>query len=185
MSSLTTAEPRGLRPDSAARYGTVSRGLHWGMAACFAVVFAAAAERFFAEESTIERLLWPLHKPTGALLMALVVLRAGWAWLHARQRPPQVSRAAHLGHLALYALMFAVPCIGLLRQYGSGRAFAPFGIPLMPGRPDDKIEWMTQLGGLLHGEIGWVLLALVAGHVGMALWHRRTGHHDVLPRMTD
>ena len=34
--------------------------------------------------------------------------------------------------MALYLLMWAVPAIALLRQYGSGRAFAPFGIPLWP-----------------------------------------------------
>ena len=94
-----------------------------------------------------------------------------------------MSRAAHLGHLALYALMVAVPFIGLLRQYGSGRAFDPFGIPLMPGRPDDRIDWMVELGSLLHGELGWVLLACVVGHIAMALWHRRHPTSNVLPRM--
>jgi cytochrome b561/biotin carboxyl carrier protein len=151
--------------------------LHWGVMLNRTMVDPALFHR--------RLIIWRVHKPTGTLLMGLVVLRAGWALLHARQRPPRASRAAHLGHLALYALMFAVPCIGLLRQYGSGRAFAPFGIPLMHARADGKIEWMTQLGSLLHGELGWVLLALVAGHVFMALWHRRTGHLNVLPRMTD
>ncbi|APW36762.1 cytochrome B [Rhodoferax koreense] len=172
-------------PDSPARYGTVSRCFHWGMALCFAVVFSAALVHYFAEKTALDAWLWPAHKPTGALLMGLVVLRAAWALLHARQRPPHVNLAAHLGHLALYALMIAVPAIGLLRQYGSGREFAPFGVHLMQARPDDKIEWMTQLGSLLHGELGWVLLAIVAGHIFMALWHRRSRHHDVLPRMTD
>lgn len=172
-------------PDSPARYGSVSRLFHWGMALCFAVVFAAALVHYFAHDAAIDRWLWPVHRPTGALLMALVVLRAAWALLHARQRPPHVSLPAHLGHLVLYALMIAVPAIGLLRQYGQGRAFAPFGVPLMQARPDDKIEWMTQLGSLLHSKLGWVLLAIVAGHIFMALWHRRSGHHNVLPRMTD
>ena len=170
-------------PDSATRYGTVSRWFHWGMALCFVVVFAAALAHYFLPKSDIEGLLWPLHRQVGALLMLLVVLRAAWALLNAGQRPPHVSRAAHLGHLALYALMVAVPFIGLLRQYGSGRAFDPFGIPLMPGRPDDRIDWMVELGGLLHGELGWVLLACVVGHIAMALWHRRHPASNVLPRM--
>jgi cytochrome b561 len=84
----------------------------------------------------------------------------------------------------LYLLMIAVPAIALVRQYGSGRAFAPFGLPLMAARENDRIDWMVQLGRLLHGELGWVLLALVAGHVAMAIWHRR-GAHDVMPRMID
>jgi cytochrome b561 len=156
-------------PDSARRYGSVSRFFHWGMALCFAVVFAAAIAHYFAKDSAVDALLWQAHKPVGALIFALWILRAVWALLHARQRPPHV-------------LMLAVPAIALLRQYGSGRAFAPFGIPLMQGH-DDKISWMTELGSLLHGELGWVLLALVVGHITMALWHRRPGHTNVLPRM--
>ena len=173
-------------PDSATRYGSVSRLFHWGMALLFVVIFSAALAHYFAKDSALDALLWPVHRPIGALLMLLVLLRAAWALLHAGQRPPHINLAAHLGHLALYALMLAVPFIGLLRQYGSGRAFAPFGVPLMPGRDNDKIDWMVELGGLLHGELGWVLMACVAGHIAMALWHSRKGASavdNVMPRM--
>lgn len=182
-SSVATPPSSWLHADSTMRYGTVSRWLHWGMAVCFAAVFAAALAHHFLEDSALDGLLWPLHRPLGALLMLLVLLRSAWALGHAGQRPPRVSRAAHLGHLALYALMLAVPFIGLLRQYGSGREFAPFGLPLMSARPDAKVDWMVELGGLLHGELGWVLLACVAGHIAMALWHRRHPASNVLPRM--
>ena len=170
-------------PDSATRYGSISRIFHWGMALLFVVIFSAALARYFAKDSALDALLWPVHRPIGALLMLLVLLRAAWALLHAGQRPPHINLAAHLGHLALYALMLAVPFIGLLRQYGSGRAFAPFGVPLIGARADDKIDWMVDLGGLLHGEMGWVLLACIVGHAAMAFWHRRPGHTNVMPRM--
>lgn len=114
--------------------------------------------------------------------MLLVVLRAGWALLQRDRRPPSLSGAAHWGHGVLYVLMFAIPALGLLRQYGSARAFEPFGLPLMAERPGEKIEWMVDLGGLLHGEIGWLLLALIVGHVAMVVRHRRRGE-DVLRRM--
>lgn len=42
---------------------------------------------------------------------------------------------------------------------------------------------MTELGGLLHGELGWALLALSVGHVVMAILHRKLTNHDVLSRM--
>lgn len=169
-------------PDSAQRYGSLSRLLHWAMAACFAAVFAAAIAHYLDSKSAASDLLWPLHKPLGALLMLLVVLRSAWALLQARRRPAPINRAAPWGHRALYLLMYAVPVIALLRQYGSGRVFAPFGLPLMDARADDKIDWMVELGGLLHGELGWALLAAVVGHIAMALWHRR-GAHDALARM--
>ncbi|MDM0011127.1 cytochrome b [Variovorax sp. J22P168] len=170
------------RSDSTTRYGTVSRCLHWGMAACFAIVFAAALAHYFAKDSAAEALLWPAHKPVGFLLFVLVALRVVWALMRARRRPPHLSAAARWGHRALYLLMIAVPSIGLLRQYGSARAFEPFGLQVMDAREDGRIGWMVELGGLVHGELGWALLALVTGHIAMVLWHRRSGH-DVLPRM--
>src|SRR6218665_3121431 len=59
--------------DSASRYGTVSRVLHWGMALCFAIVFAAALAHYFVRDSALESALWPLHKPTGAPLIPLPI----------------------------------------------------------------------------------------------------------------
>lgn len=170
-------------PDTSARYGTVTRVLHWAMALCFAVVFFAAIVRYFMPDTPAEEAVWPLHKPTGALLLLLIVLRTLWALVTAGRRPAAISGMAQLGHLAMYLLMWAIPVIALIRQYGSANAFSPFGIPLVAQRPEtDKVEWMTELGGLLHGELGWALLALIVGHIAMALWHRRSAQ-NVLPRI--
>ena len=64
-----------------------------------------------------------------------------------------------------------VPILALLRSYGSGRAFAPFGIPLW-GAGEDKIAWMVAAGDAAHGLLAWGLLALIVGHAGVAVWHR-------------
>ncbi|MDN3555782.1 cytochrome b [Halomonas maura] len=167
-----------------AHYGRISRLLHWGMAALFAFQFVTAGVHFAFPDTALEVAVWGAHMPLGALLMLLVVVRVLWAVIDRPQRPSALNRAATLGHLALYALMVGVPVLALLRQYGSGRAFAPFGVPLMPGFEGEEVEWMTALGGLLHGELAWALLALIAGHVGMVLWHRRMGGQDVRGRMT-
>lgn len=182
VTAATSANSWPPDPTPKPRYGTVSRWLHWGMAVCFAIVLAAALVRYVSEKSDVAVLLWPFHRPMGALLMLLVVLRSAWALLQARRRPPQVNPTALWGHRALYPLMCAVPTLALLRQYGSGRAFAPFGLPPMDARAGDSIDWMVELGNLLHGAAGWVLLALAVGHIAMAICHRRSAH-DVLPRM--
>jgi cytochrome b561 len=114
--------------------------------------------------------------------MLLVVIRLTWILVERGKRPPSLSRAAGLGHLVLYVLMVAVPMVALIRQYGSGNAFAPFGIPLMPGF-EGEIEWMTGLGSNFHSLLGWTLLALIAGHVVMVIWHRQAKGQDVLARM--
>ena len=173
-----------MTPDTAARYGTVSRWLHWSMALGFLWMFGSVLGADLTSDRRVQGMLRDGHKHVGSLLWVLVLLRGLWALAHARQRPASVTLMAKLGHWALYALMIAIPSIALLRQYGSGRAFSPLGLPFFPGfDQSEKIDWMVKLGGLLHGELAWVLLALIAGHVAMALWHRRTGHDDVLPRM--
>ncbi|GGC96963.1 cytochrome b [Vreelandella lutescens] len=168
--------------DSSTRYGLVSRALHWGMALLFVWQFSSAAARVFLEDTAIDGFLWGTHSQVGVVLMALVVIRAVWAVMNASRRPPAVSVMAKLGHLALYGLMIAVPAIALIRQYGSGRALDVLGINLMAGG-GERIEWMTNLGGLLHGELGWALLALVVGHIAMAVLHRRLTNHSIMTRM--
>lgn len=164
------------------RYDPVSRALHWSMAALLFWQFASAGAHFLFEDTAIEAFLWPTHKPAGVLLLLLALLRLGWA-ASAGRRPPAVDLGSRIGHVVLYVLMIVVPTIALIRQYGSGRAFAPFGIPLFAGFEGERIDWTIRLGGALHGELGWLLLLLVLGHVGMAFVHRDAAGRRVLHRM--
>lgn len=169
--------------DSDVRYGTVSRFLHWSMAALLAWQFASAFSHLLLEDTAVEKFFWGTHKTVGFVLMVLVVVRALWALHNRGHRPASLSVAAKLGHLAMYALVIVIPLVALGRQYGSGRAFSPLGIPLMPGF-DEKIEWMTLPANLMHSWLGWLLLLMIIGHIAMVVIHRRRGGAgDVLVRM--
>ena len=168
--------------DNATRYGTVSRFFHWGMAILIVWQFLSAASHYFFEDTAIEAFFWPTHKAMGVLLLTLVVLRLLWALANLSRRPPAINLLSKLGHIALYLLVLTVPILALIRQYGSGRAFEPFGIPLFAGFEGEKIQWMLDLGSDLHGELGWVLLLLIVGHMLMA-WRHRNTDKDVMPRM--
>lgn len=170
--------------DTPTRYGTISRLLHWSMALLLAWQFLSALSHYGFEDTAFESLFWPTHKPLGLILIVLVVIRLGWALTNFAHRPPSINLTATLGHWGLYGLLLLIPALALLRQYGSGRAFNPFGLPLMPGFDGDKIAWMVEPASLLHGVLGWTLLAMVIGHIGMAMWHRnQPGKISVLPRM--
>lgn len=169
--------------DSPARYGTLSRFFHWTMAIILAWQFATALSHLLLEDTAIEGFLWGTHKVVGLLLIILVVLRGLWSLRNRGHRPPSLSPMASLGHLGLYLLMIVVPLIGLVRQYGSGKAFEPLGIPLMPGFDGGAISWMTA-PGVLHSWLGWLLLLMVIGHIAMVFVHRRRPRdEDVLARM--
>lgn len=167
-------------------YGLVSRTLHWLMAALFAVQFLSAILHFIDRELPLARTVWGLHYTLGFTLLVLVVLRAIWGVLNLRTRPPHGHGLAGLaalgGHLALYALMIFVPAVALLRAYGGGRGFAVFGFPIF--QPGTRDEALMEPAHLLHGPAGWVLLALVVGHVLMVFVHKHVWREDILGRMT-
>ncbi len=79
--------------------------------------------------------------------------------------------------------MVVIPSLALLRQYGSGKPFTPYGLPLMPGR-DDKIAWMMIPADLFHYWLGFTLMIVVLGHAAMAMVHRLRWKDDTLARMT-
>lgn len=169
--------------DSPARYGTGTRILHWTMAVLFVWQFASVLAHALAEDSAMDAFLWPTHKAVGTLLMLLILVRILWSLANTGRRPAPVSLLARLGHSVMYLLMLSIPLVALLRQFGSGRAFAPFGIPMMPGFEGDRIRWMIDLGSNFHSLLGWVLLAAIVGHIGAALWHYFSGQPQILRRI--
>lgn len=166
-----------MRSDNKQTYGTVSRFLHWSMAACFGFMLYTGLQG----EDAFRELL-PYHKSVGTLLMALLIMRIIWSILNHHKRPPTGNVFVKLGHLALYLLMLAVPTVALIRQYGAARgALDVFGVPVMEGS-SERILWMVELGNNFHGEVAWVLFALTAGHIVMAIIHQIKGE-KILNRM--
>ena len=92
-----------------------------------------------------------------------------------------MTRAAGLGHLVLYALMLAVPLIGLAVIFLRGRGidFGMFTIPspLAANRPS------ARLAKELHELLAWGLMLLAAGHAAVAVWHHKVRRDGVLLRM--
>lgn len=149
------------------RYDRVARTLHWSMLLVLTAMFASAIA-WNIDESY--RSLVPMHKGFGILAMMLASVRLFWAWINAPQRPP-VALPARLGHMALYALMMTVPVMALIREAGAST-----------GTRAQRSPWMIALGDNWHGELAFVLLALVAGHVSMVIWHQFKGD-GILRRM--
>lgn len=172
--------------DNSAGYGYVSRFLHWSMALLFTWQFASALLRVFADETPVQVFFWRTHHSIGFSLFVLVLLRGAWGLINARRRPAHaqslLGRAAFAGHIALYALMVAVPLLAIVRAYGRGRGFPPFGVPLFTPT-GVEIPALTAPANALHGLLGWTLLALVAGHIAMVLIHRYLWRDDTLSRM--
>jgi cytochrome b561 len=181
-----TAERAGIF-DTATGYGLVSRFFHWLMAALFAWQFTGALAHLLSSQGAVRAFFWPTHATVGFSLLVLVLLRGAWGLINAGSRPPRrsplIARIATLGHLALYLLMIAIPCLALLRTYGGGRGFSYFGLPVFSATGQRVPELMAPANAL-HGALGWTLFALILGHVAMSFVHRFAWKDDVIGTMT-
>ena len=138
------------------------------------------------------------HKSIGITVLGLVLLRILWRWSH-RPPPLPVSFArwehtsAHWAHIALYALMLALPLSGWLHDSAwKDAATHPmyyFNLFQWP-----RVGFMMHLNPVLrermhdnfdnlHTWLGYVLYGLFALHVGGALKHEWIDRESVLRRM--
>ncbi len=167
--------------DSATRYGSVTRFFHWSMALLIGWQMLKFFDRIDDGEHWVGQTLVPWHLSIGTLLL-LVAARIAWV-SRQRQRPAQDAATApfvRAGHGLLYAAMVAMPVTGILTLLGGGHGWTVFGVELVA--EGGEIPWAASIGSL-HSPIGWLLLLMVAGHVGMALAHHFAGKKHVMRRM--
>lgn len=170
-----------------ARWGAVSQLFHW---TCAALIVALGAIGLYMTELTspvAKVRIYALHKSLGITLLALVLLRLLWRWTHASPGPvPGVTRHLRLAadgmHGLLYVMMIAVPLTGWLLNSTSGYPLQWFGLFNLPAIAA-KNEPLKAIAKELH-ELGfWLLVVLVLGHVGVALYHHFFLDDGTLHRM--
>lgn len=172
--------------DTSERYGAVSRLLHWAVAVLILWQFLGMGLKLIFGRNDFVGFFVGTHQPVGFVIFWLVVIRALWALASRKRRPEHgtglVAKAAAAGHGLLYALMIAIPTLALLRAWGGTRGFAPFGIEVFAPR-EPEIAWATGLANLLHGELGWALAVLIAGHIAMVGVHESLWRDGTLRKM--
>lgn len=173
--------------DTPTRYGHVTRLLHWAMAALILWQLAGMVAKVTLGKTPLVSFMTGTHQPVGTILLVLIVVRVIWAVMNRGNRPAHgtgtAGQAARLGHFALYALMLIIPASAVLRSWGNDRSFAPFGFEIFSAK-EVEVEWAVAIGNVLHGELGWALLVLVLGHIGMVAVHRHLWRDNTLEKMT-
>lgn len=173
--------------DTPARYGHVTRLLHWSMAVLILWQLVSMVLKVTLGKTPLVSFMTGTHQPVGTVLLVLIVLRVIWAVMNRANRPAHgagtAGQAARLGHFALYALMLIIPASALLRSWGNDRSFAPFGFEIFSAK-EVPVEWAVAIGNALHGELGWALLVLVLGHIGMVAVHHHLWRDNTLEKMT-
>ena len=159
------------------------RRLHWWSAGLILAGFAIAWPMVALplDQLLAKFLLYQAHKTIGLTVLALLLwrlilrLRRGRPAWDAELSPAQ-ARLARVGHAALYALMLVVPALGYFTA-----ATAPAQVPtlflLVLPVPHAVGADPTAFAVLrvVHRAAAILLLALAAGHAGMAVRHHRRG----------
>jgi cytochrome b561 len=169
------------------RYGKLTIALHWFMLALLAAVYACIELReLFPRGSDPRNLLKTWHFMLGLSVFALV-----WVRLAARfagGTPPITPAPAALQalagkvvHVALYALMIAMPIGGWLILSAEGEPVPFWGLTLPPLVAPN--EGLAELIEEIHETAGTVGYWLIGLHAAAALFHHYVLRDDTLRRM--
>lgn len=169
-------------------YEPVQRLLHWIMAA---VILAAIAIGLYAvglpKDDPSKGALFVIHKSLGMTALLLVVARIVLRILKgapAYRAPlePLMALGASAGHAALYVLMVCVPLGGYLMSSAADRPIPFFGLFEFPrlAAPDKALAGTMDKAHVIGA---WILIVVIAVHIGAALWHHWFKKDEVMARM--
>lgn len=162
------------------RHDAFARLLHWSMAALIlAMLFVGVA---MVASISLRPTLLALHRPIGIALLVLAIVRLAH---RLRRRTPELPRdlprwqraAAHASHVALYALMLAMPLIGWAMVSAAGNPVVVWGDLHLPAiAPHDPAVYSVLRTA--HAWLARALFAVILLHLAAALYHawvRRDG----------
>jgi cytochrome b561 len=175
-------------PREVAAYDPGLRTLHWLMAA---LIFVALPLGVWAsllpsgDAMRVEILFF--HKSIGVTVFGLIALRIVWRLIvgapaYAEPLGKVIRVASRAGHLALYALMIAMPVSGYLGSTAGGRAVSWFGLLELP-RLVAKDRSLAVAASWAHLVFAWMLAFVLAAHLGAVVWHAMIKRDSVLTRM--
>ena len=172
-----------------ARYDLTLRILHWVMAAIIFTAIALGVIAALLPRGASPRVeLLTVHKSLGMTALGLIVLRAAWRLVVTA--PPYAAAlgafsrfGAHAAHVALYALMIAMPLTGYVDSVIGGHPTSWFGLfdwPALVARNDS----LAHVAATLHYRLAWAISAVLALHLAAVAWHVWVKRDKVFARMS-
>lgn len=169
-------------------FSALARMLHWTMAALIvAMLFIGVA--MVATVSHAHATLIALHRPLGAALLVLALIRVGVRLKNGSPAlpddMPSLQRfAAKASHLLLYGMFIAMPLIGWAMLCAGGYPVTLFGTWHLPAIVPQNVALFALLRAL-HTWLAFALFATVLAHIAAALFHgliRRDGVFSSMAR---
>ncbi|WP_020163342.1 cytochrome b [Methyloversatilis discipulorum] len=188
--------------NTADSYGRIAKWFHWTTAALFLAAYVSVYYRqWFTEKQTPENMTaLQIHLSVGVSIAVIVALRVIWRLMNRAPADepgtPLAHLAAHLGHLALYAVMVVAPITGYLGTGVNTDFFFLFEIPKFESTALFQSVVAEGMGldfktfekpiDFIHKDVlgAWLIWLLVLGHAGAALYHHFVLRDRTLVKMT-
>lgn len=167
---------------SATRYGSVAITVHWLSAAAILALLVLGFRAASMDDAAAKAALLRVHVPLGVFILALTVLRLAWWMVDRKPRlagiAPWQAATARVVHALLYATIVAMGASGIGMIVLSGAGPILFG-----GAPRALPTFSAYAPHVPHALGAFVLLGLLAVHVGAALYHQVVRRDRLLARM--
>lgn len=166
---------------STSHYDTLSRIFHWMTVIAVTIAFILGPEGFGrlmrqgVDPASHNDIVW--HESLGLLVLGLTLLRL--LWLAVRPAPPRTPMSrwmnvtSQLVHLALWALLLALPISALLALGSEAHPLTLLGgvrVDHMPLIADSAIAKLVDWGDV-HQFLGDAIMWLAGLHAAAALYH--------------
>jgi cytochrome b561 len=157
-------------------YRIPARILHWALAvAIIAMLPVGGIMVTEGLDRSTQNFLFIAHKNTGVVILLLMVVRLAYRVIYPPAPLPGTlptwqRRAAGASHIALYVMVFFMAITGYVRVTMGGFPIEGLGAlglhPLLP-----RNEAVAEIAKSLHFYGRFVLIAVLAVHIGAALHH--------------
>ncbi|MDX2219682.1 MAG: cytochrome b [Burkholderiales bacterium] len=186
---------------TASRYTGTAITLHWLVALLIFAGFGLGFTMVDMSFSPQKLKFYSWHKWIGLTIFALVAFRLVWRLTHPAPAMPESmpawqQKAAHVSHLLMYVLFFAIPLSGWLFSSAKGIQTVYLGLVPLPdlltkdmgdivlaAADAEKPFTVAELIRLFHKFMNYLLAALVLTHIAAALKHHFIDRDDILGRM--
>lgn len=168
-------------------YGSVAKFFHWMIFLLIGVLLIMGEIMGDLPTGPDKFKVYGLHKSIGICVLMLAAVRLLWRWVNPSPVLPAHMRnieklMAHIGHYALYALMFAMPLSGWMMSSAAGFPVSVFGLFTLPDMvlPDPSLKaTMSDM----HELLATAIMVIVTLHILAALFHHVYHKDNVLKRM--
>lgn len=174
--------------NSADGYGAIAQSLHWLTVVLVAIAWMSGTFDDVLPKGPARAAGSFVHVNAGLAIMVALAARLLWRLADAPPKPTPtmlgawLDRAARLAHYALYALLVAVPIVGIVLQFARGEVLPLFGLLEIPS-PWVRDRSFTPSVKEVHEVLANALIVLAACHAAAALVHHWVLRDRTLSRM--